>query len=104
VSLDSTNSPGSPYRKPRADLYTVLLVLALIAILLAILCLYLEMKMYDFKFKGATVAAALEVPADDIQSGRSIAQSGRSIAQGGWGIAQRCPSFDNAPPLRPPIT
>ncbi len=90
MSLDSSNSSGSPYRKPRADLYTVLLALALIAILLAILCLYLEMEMYDFKFKGATVAAPLAVPADDMQ--------------GGWGIAQRCPSFDPAPPLRPPIT
>ncbi len=59
--LDSNNSSGGPYRKPRADLYTVLLILALIAILLAIICLYLEMKMYDFEFKGAPVAASLEV-------------------------------------------
>ncbi len=62
ASLDSNNNSGGPYRKPRADLYTVLLILALVAILLAILCLYFEMKMYDFKFKGAPVAAALEVP------------------------------------------
>jgi len=40
------------YRKPRADLYTVLLVLALLAVLVGILFLYLEMDTYDFKFKG----------------------------------------------------
>jgi hypothetical protein len=34
------------YRKPRADLYTMLLLIAWIAILLGILCLYLEMKQY----------------------------------------------------------
>jgi hypothetical protein len=90
--LDSNNGSGGPYRKPRADLYTVLLTLALIAILLGILCLYLEMKMYDFKLNGAPVAAAPEVP---------IATD--AVAWGGWGIAQRCPSFDLAT-LRPPIT
>lgn len=48
----SANKPGGPYRKPRADLYTILLAIALAAILLGILCLYLEMHAYDFQFKG----------------------------------------------------
>lgn len=47
---DSAEAPL--YRKPRADLYTVLLVLALLAVLIGILFLYLEMETYDFKFKG----------------------------------------------------
>jgi hypothetical protein len=37
-------------------MYTMLLLIAWIAILLGILCLYLEMKEYDFKFKDAPVA------------------------------------------------
>lgn len=53
------NQRGGPYRKPRADVYTVLLILALIAILLGILCLHFEMKMYDYEFRGA-----INVPAD----------------------------------------
>jgi hypothetical protein len=48
----SARKSGGPHRKPRADLYTVLLALALIAILLAILCLYFENKMYNWDYKG----------------------------------------------------
>ena len=69
---DSNNKSGGPYRKPRADVYTVLLILALIAILLGILLLYLEQKPYDFKFRGGAmapghsrpVAACVERPLD----------------------------------------
>ena len=47
------NEPGEPSRKPRADVYTVLLVIALLAILLGILCLYLEqLDMYPFTHTG----------------------------------------------------
>jgi hypothetical protein len=46
-------TPAGPlYRKPRADVFTMLLVLALLAILLAIAALYAIMKEYDFKFKA----------------------------------------------------
>jgi predicted Co/Zn/Cd cation transporter (cation efflux family) len=51
----SSNKPGGPFRKPRADFYTVALVLALIAIILAILCLWLLMNAYDKQFKGGPV-------------------------------------------------
>ena len=44
--------PGRPYRKPEADVFTVLLVLALIAILLGILCLYFENAMYEWDYQG----------------------------------------------------
>ena len=49
------------YRKPRADLYTMLLLIAWIALLLGILVLYLEMREYNFEFKGAP--AMLTAPA-----------------------------------------
>jgi hypothetical protein len=45
------------HRKPQADLYTILLVLALLAVLVAILFLYLFMKTYDFKMGGAPPVA-----------------------------------------------
>jgi len=57
IVSSADNKPGGPYRKPRADLYTMLLIISLIAILLAILCLYLEMKPYDFQFKAAMLSA-----------------------------------------------
>jgi hypothetical protein len=41
-----------PSRKPQADIYTFFLVLALLAVLLGILYLYLFMKSYDFKTSG----------------------------------------------------
>ena len=53
----SGKKPGGPYRKPRADLYTVLLALALIAILLGIVCLYFENKMYDWDYKDGPTAS-----------------------------------------------
>ncbi len=48
----SSNNPGGTFRKPRADLYTVLLVIALLAILVAILFLYLHMQSYNFELKA----------------------------------------------------
>jgi hypothetical protein len=41
--------PAAPrsYRKPQADLYTILLAMALVAVLVAILFLYLFMKLYS---------------------------------------------------------
>jgi hypothetical protein len=44
VSLaNSSPSPSEPvYRKPRADLYTVLLLVALLAMIAGCLCLYYE--------------------------------------------------------------
>ena len=45
-------APVGPHRKPRPDLYTVLLVIAMVAILIGILFLYLEMRLYEFKLEG----------------------------------------------------
>lgn len=53
-----TSAPIRPtvsHRKPKVDMYTVLLVMSLIAVLLGILFLYLHMDHYDFKFKGGPI-------------------------------------------------
>jgi hypothetical protein len=46
-------TPTSLQRKPKADLYTVFLVIALVAVLVGILFLFLEMQAYEFKLQGA---------------------------------------------------
>lgn len=54
---------GIVVQKPKADIYTWLLLIALFAILLAITCLALELKRYDWDFKaaGARATASLDV-------------------------------------------
>jgi hypothetical protein len=56
---NSTNKSGGNVRKPRSDLYTVMLVIALLAILTAILFLYLHMQVYNFEFKGGPAVSAI---------------------------------------------
>lgn len=53
-------SPSGPHRKPKADLFTVLLAIALVAVLVAILFLWLEVKAYDYKSTGAPRVATVE--------------------------------------------
>jgi hypothetical protein len=55
---NSSNQPGGSYRKPKADVYTVLLVITLIALLIAILVLYFEMDMYEWKLEGGPTVSA----------------------------------------------
>ena len=43
---------GVVVEKPKANIYTVLLILSFVAILIACLCLYGEMNVYDFKSKA----------------------------------------------------
>ncbi len=52
-NLSPPTSAGGPYRKPRADLFTVLLILSLIAVILGTLCMYFEMKRFDMEMEGA---------------------------------------------------
>ncbi len=54
----SSKQPTGPYRRPKADVYTVLLILALVAIVVGILCLYFELDMYQWKFKGGPSVGA----------------------------------------------
>lgn len=44
-------SRGVVVEKPKADIYTVMLIVSLVAIVIGCLCLYLEMRAYDFNFK-----------------------------------------------------
>ena len=54
ISPKSDDLPADlPHRKPHADIYTVLLVVALAAILLATGLLWALMHVYDYKLKGA---------------------------------------------------
>ena len=55
------SSSQGPYRKPRADLYTVLLIMAVLAILLSILFLYWEVADYGDNPFGGAAAASLQV-------------------------------------------
>ena len=55
-------APAGPHRKARPDFYTVLLVLALVAVLVAILFLWLEMKAYDYKSTGGPPVAMVRDP------------------------------------------
>lgn len=59
-SLKSSDElPAAPqYRKPRADVYTVLLVLALLALIAGILCLWGENAEYEWKYKGGPTVSA----------------------------------------------
>jgi hypothetical protein len=56
----SNDNPSSPtqYRKPKADLYTLMLVIALVAILVGILFLCLYNGVYEWKVSYAMPKAA----------------------------------------------
>ena len=49
--LDS-NNPGVVVQKPKSDVYTSMLFLAFIAIVIACLCLWLEMRAYNMDIKA----------------------------------------------------
>ena len=80
MSLANSSSSGKkadgPYRKPRPDIYTVLLAIALVALLLGILFLYLELNTYEFKLKGGPMVRAAEPPASAVATVRAVAATG----------------------------
>ena len=53
-----TSGPTQAYRKPRPDLFTALLALALLALIGAIVLLYLEMQRFDFELQAPPPAAS----------------------------------------------
>ena len=55
-----SSSSGGPYRKPRLDVYTVMLALALVAIIIACIVLYAEVADYG----KPPYPARLEAPVD----------------------------------------
>lgn len=67
TSKAGENSGPQVYRKPRADIFTMLLVIALLAIITATVVLWQLMAEYEYKFKGGpsvswnAPAAALQI-------------------------------------------
>ena len=62
--LDS-NNPGVVVQKPKSDVYTTMLFLSFIAIVIACLCLWLEMRAYNMDIKaneGRVTVGAIERP------------------------------------------
>ncbi len=86
TSSQPSGQPTGPYRKPRADVYTVLLILALVAILLTILCLSGEMKMYDWKSKGGPSVSVVPVSEKWAVRGGQGAGKELSVASGQWSV------------------
>jgi hypothetical protein len=50
-------------QKPKTDIYTIMLILSLIAIIVGCVLLYLEIKSYDGQVNGPT--ARISLPAED---------------------------------------
>ena len=59
----STDKGGVKVAKPRPDVYTVLLGIALAAILLGILCLSMELSRYNWDYKADAVKLRAQAPA-----------------------------------------
>jgi hypothetical protein len=72
VSSRNSNNPGGFTRKPEADLYTVMLIFALLALLIGILYLHLEMNAYDYKMKENTTVSTI------------VGEGGRTLVAGRW--------------------
>jgi hypothetical protein len=62
----SDKGPGIPVPKPKPDIYTVLLGLALTAILIAIICLVLELGRYKWDYKATSVKFSMNAPAAQV--------------------------------------
>jgi len=84
--LPGSSSNPTGYRKPRADLYTVLLIVALLALVIGTIFLYLETAQYEGKppYKGTPSAwIAPQAPAGaTVAPPRALARS-RDAVQGG---------------------
>jgi hypothetical protein len=70
-SQNSNNQPGYT-RKPSADIYTLLLIMALVALLVGIVYLHLEMQVYNYKsatgmatFRSEASVAMLHAPSGE---------------------------------------
>jgi hypothetical protein len=61
MSSQSSPDPGRSLvvQKPKADIYTVLLGIALGAILLAIICLWIELARYKYDYRAAGASASV---------------------------------------------
>ena len=74
----NSSKPRGPYRKSRADVYTVLLALALTAIVIGLVFLTLEMDIYIWEFKGGPIpTASLQRPISVAVADLSQSNAGR---------------------------
>jgi hypothetical protein len=61
---DSTRKKAvAAYRKPRADVYTMLLIIAFLALIAGIACLWGELSMYEWKHSGGPSVSSVMSPA-----------------------------------------
>ena len=60
--LDSSNPQGVVVQKPRSNIYTTMLFLSFIAIIIACLCLWLEMRAYNMDIKANEGRVASQAP------------------------------------------
>ena len=80
-TLGGPQTQGVVVQKPKSDVYTVMLVIAFLALVLGIVCLVLEMESYDWDYKGppkgvSPGAASWLAPSDDAPAMNSaIAQA-----------------------------
>ena len=65
--LDS-NNPGVVVQKPKSDVYTTMLFLSLIAIIIACLCLWLEMRAYNMDIKANEARVGVDRQESRVQS------------------------------------
>ncbi len=63
VAQVASQAASQEYRKPRADVYTILLVIALLIIVLATVALWMTMKDNDYMYKGGPPMPAWHRPA-----------------------------------------
>lgn len=61
MSARSLQTKGVVVARPKSNIYTALLAIALVAILLGILCLYLELRAYNFELKPAGAGMLLPI-------------------------------------------
>jgi hypothetical protein len=57
---DLTSQPGVVVQKPKSDVYTMMLVISLIAMSVAIIFLCVEIAKYDGDFKAQDVKSAVQ--------------------------------------------
>ena len=68
-----SSSKHGPYRKPRADIYTVLLIIALVALLIGCVFVYLETADYPDKPKWSGAKTAFWESGADTSHGGAAA-------------------------------
>ena len=78
-TLESLRPSASSRRKAPADFYTVLLAIALVALLVAVLFLWLYVKAYNYDTKPPTMPVAAAPGAGPAASGsREVGEAGGS--------------------------